>query len=143
MLQVNVERSGAVESVANVTDIHEVLDLSGERRGSLLEGVHALPQVHTLTPTITLDDAMHMLTHAPPIPTPPLLSPSFCRPPCRAGGRHTRLGIWSIQWSADSREIVAGTSDPGLRVYDMTQVGADRCRRRSRGVLRCALGRIV
>lgn len=28
-LQVNVERSGAVESVANVTDIHETLDLAG------------------------------------------------------------------------------------------------------------------
>ena len=42
-----------------------------------------------------------------------------------AGGRSQRLGIWSIQWSADSREIVAGTSDPGLRVFDMMQ--ARRC----------------
>lgn len=29
LVQVNVERSGAVESVANVTDIHETLDLAG------------------------------------------------------------------------------------------------------------------
>ncbi|KAL4424371.1 hypothetical protein ABPG75_001672 [Micractinium tetrahymenae] len=62
---VNVERSGAVESVANVTDIHETLDL--------------------------------------------------------AGGRAARLGIWSLQWSADSRDIIAGTSDPGVRIYDMLQ----------------------
>ncbi|KAL4432013.1 hypothetical protein ABPG77_000280 [Micractinium sp. CCAP 211/92] len=62
---VNVERSGAVESVANVTDIHETLDL--------------------------------------------------------AGGRTARMGIWSLQWSADSRDVVAGTSDPGVRVYDMLQ----------------------
>ena len=40
------------------------------------------------------------------------------------GGRQQRLGIWSIQWSGDSREIVAGTSDPGLRIYDMMQVGS-------------------
>ncbi|EFN50915.1 hypothetical protein CHLNCDRAFT_37629, partial [Chlorella variabilis] len=64
--EVTIGGSGGVESVANVTDIHETLDfLSGQRQ--------------------------------------------------------QRLGIWSIQWSADSREIVAGTSDPGLRIFDMMQ----------------------
>lgn len=63
---VNIASSGGVESVANVTDIHDSL--------------------------------------------------SFLN-----GGRTQRLGIWSLAWSSNNQEIVAGTSDPGLRVYDLMQ----------------------
>lgn len=55
-------------------------------------------------------------------PLPLLPIPARRAAPSQAGGRQQRLGIWSIQWAADSREIIAGTSDPGVRVYDMMQV---------------------
>jgi len=32
-------------------------------------------------------------------------------------------GIWSLRWSSDNSEIVAGTGDNSLYVYDVTQVG--------------------
>ena len=37
--------------------------------------------------------------------------------PARARGG----GIWSIAWSADAADVVAGTSMPGLVVYDMAR----------------------
>ena len=33
---------------------------------------------------------------------------------------HQASGIWSIKWSADSREIIAGTGDASLYVYDIS-----------------------
>ncbi len=79
------------------------------------------------------------LTPPPPSPRPPRRGTTVASPllPCHsgpptavphpnppaAGGRTARMGIWSLQWSADSRDVVAGTSDPGVRVYDMLQVG--------------------
>ena len=38
-------------------------------------------------------------------------------------GEGENTGIWSLRWSADSREIIAGTGDQSLYIYDTTQVG--------------------
>lgn len=35
--------------------------------------------------------------------------------------RHGGFGIWAVKWSADGREILAGTGDSSLYVYDMTE----------------------
>jgi WD40 repeat protein len=35
--------------------------------------------------------------------------------------RHGGFGIWAVRWSADGREILAGTGDSSLYVYDMTE----------------------
>lgn len=35
-----------------------------------------------------------------------------------AGGPGT-FGIWSLRWSADTREIIAGTGDYSVYVYDV------------------------
>lgn len=66
---VNVERgpggTGARESIANVTDVHEALDFcSDEARGN---------------------------------------------------------AIWSLSWSADNKEIIAGTADASLYIYDLAE----------------------
>ncbi|KAF2109171.1 WD40-repeat-containing domain protein [Lophiotrema nucula] len=37
----------------------------------------------------------------------------------RRGGYHTYFGIWSIRFSGDGREIVAGTGDNSVYVYDI------------------------
>lgn len=66
---VNIERGGALESVANVTDIHQAITLSDPN------------------------------------------------------GAHEAQGIWSLRWSQDSSEIIAGTGDDSLWIYD---VGAER-----------------
>ena len=59
----------AVESIANVTDVHEAMYF------------HA-------------DDEMT--------------------------SRHN-FGIWSLRWSPDGREVIAGTGDSSLYVYDVEQ----------------------
>ena len=80
--QVNM-RTGAVQSEANVTDIHEALHF----------------------------DVMEE----------------------RASGYHHSFGIWSLRWGADGREIVAGTGDHSLYVYNMERqkVGSTFCARLS------------
>ena len=35
--------------------------------------------------------------------------------------RHGGFGIWAVRWSADGREILAGTGDSSLYVYNMTE----------------------
>jgi WD40 repeat protein len=44
----------------------------------------------------------------------------------RDSGYHHSFGIWSLRWGADGREIVAGTGDHSLYVYNMERqkVGA-------------------
>ena len=156
--------SGGVESVANVTDIHETLDFGGGCRGAGRRPSRApaqarvpcgglgrvrrcrqlgrAPRAGDCQRRAALHRSPRLPSPPPPRPTHPLHLPALhpggrhgrlgisqLDPPTRlvpltAGGRHGRLGIWSIQWSADSREIVAGTSDPGIRVYDMM---ASRC----------------
>ena len=70
LMQVNVGSSfDAVESIANVTEIHEAL--------------------------------------------------AFDTAP--GSDRHGNFGIWSLRWAADGREIVAGTGDESLVIYDMEQ----------------------
>jgi WD repeat-containing protein 23 len=32
--------------------------------------------------------------------------------------RHS-FGIWSLQWAADGREVIAGTNDHALYIFDM------------------------
>ena len=69
-MQVNVGSSfDAVESIANVTEIHEAL--------------------------------------------------AFDTAP--GSDRHGNFGIWSLRWAADGREIVAGTGDESLVIFDMEQ----------------------
>jgi len=36
----------------------------------------------------------------------------------RTGGPNS-FGVWSLRWSADGREIIAGTADCSVYVYDM------------------------
>ena len=70
LMQVNVGSSfDAVESIANVTEIHEAL--------------------------------------------------AFDTAP--GADRHGNFGIWSLRWAADGREIVAGTGDESLVIFDMEQ----------------------
>jgi len=38
---------------------------------------------------------------------------------CTAGSRDRGFGIWALQYSADGRELVAGTSDQSIYIYDM------------------------
>lgn len=69
-LQVNLgSTSDAVESVANVTDVHEA-----------------------------------MLFHADDELT-----------------ARSSFGIWSLRWSPDGREVIAGTGDSSLYIYDVEQ----------------------
>lgn len=35
--------------------------------------------------------------------------------------RHGGFGIWAVRWSADGREILAGTGDSSLYIYDLTE----------------------
>jgi len=45
---------------------------------------------------------------------------------CRAGGPNS-FGVWSLRWSADGREIIAGTADCSVYVYDMDRRKARHC----------------
>ena len=141
--------SEGVESVANVTDIHEALDFAGAVRwvrgcrvgwgggrgvgtgggGGSVEVCACRDKGSRSKVSVYLSSTRRALRRHPP----PLTCAALrCSLPVRArvrvcaGGRQQRLGLWSIQWSADSHEIVAGTSDPGLRIYDMMQVRAVR-----------------
>lgn len=82
--------------------------LSGDNRFLLYSSI--TPEVHLVNTQST--DSVHSVANVTDIHE----TLDF------AGGRSQRLGIWSIQWTPDSREIVAGTSDPGLRVFDMMQM---------------------
>ncbi len=42
-------------------------------------------------------------------------------PPPRRFDRRGGFGIWSVRWSADGREILAGTDDSSLYVYDVAE----------------------
>ncbi len=57
-----------------------------------------------------------MSVAALPCPSPPL---------CEAGGEggSYSTGIWSLRWATDNTEIVAGTGDNSLYIYDVTAVG--------------------
>ena len=71
-MQVNLgSTSDAVESVANVTDIHEAMFF------------HADNDDESLT--------------------------------------RSNFGIWSLRWSPDGKEIIAGTGDSSLYIYDVEQ----------------------
>jgi len=39
----------------------------------------------------------------------------------RMGSAYCRCGIWSVRWSGDAREIVAGASDSSIYLYDVEQ----------------------
>ncbi|OLL22017.1 LEC14B protein [Neolecta irregularis DAH-3] len=39
----------------------------------------------------------------------------------RMGSAYCRCGIWSVRWSADAKEIVAGASDSSIYLYDVEQ----------------------
>ncbi len=73
--QVNM-RTGAVDSEANVTDIHEALHFD------------------------VMDNE-------------------------GASDYHHSFGIWSLRWGADGREVVAGTGDHSLYVYNMERQKVD------------------
>lgn len=64
-------RADIVESMANITEIHEPLDFSGNSEEESFRG---------------------------------------------GGGS---FGIWSVSWSPDGKQIIAGTNDHGVYVYDM------------------------
>ena len=69
-LQVNLDStSDAVESIANVTDVHEAMYFH-------------------------VDDEL---------------------------AARANFGIWSLRWSPDGREVIAGTGDSSLYVYDVEQ----------------------
>ncbi|PRW59922.1 LEC14B -like isoform X2 isoform A [Chlorella sorokiniana] len=82
--------------------------LSGDNRFLLYSSI--TPEVHLVNTQST--DSVHSVANVTDIHE----TLDF------GGGRSHRLGIWSIEWTPDSREIVAGTSDPGLRVFDMMQM---------------------
>ena len=68
--QVNLGNTGdAVESVANVTDIHEAMFFHAD------------------------DEAV----------------------------TRSNFGIWSLQWSPDGKEVIAGTGDSSLYIYDVEE----------------------
>ncbi len=70
LVQVNLgSTSDAVESVANVTDIHEAMFFHAD------------------------DEAV----------------------------TRSNFGIWSLRWSPDGKEIIAGTGDSSLYLYDVEQ----------------------
>ena len=76
LLQVNLgNTSDAVESVANVTDIHEAMFFHAD------------------------DEAV----------------------------TRSNFGIWSLRWSPDGKEIIAGTGDSSLYIYDVEQQKVALC----------------
>lgn len=76
VLQVNLgNTSDAVESVANVTDIHEAMFFHAD------------------------DEAV----------------------------TRSNFGIWSLRWSPDGKEIIAGTGDSSLYIYDVEQQKVALC----------------
>ena len=118
--------SGGVESTANITDIHEPLhfDVTEEHDNTyrccnvLL--LHARLMVLqwlccSFSWTWVRVGAVHAVMRA---------TAEFSCSPCRAhkccslAHRHT-FGIWSLRWSSDGSEVIAGTGDHSLYVYSM------------------------
>lgn len=47
----------------------------------------------------------------------------MCGPLPAVGEGAYSTGIWSLRWAGDSTEIVAGTADNSLYLFDVAQVG--------------------
>lgn len=45
----------------------------------------------------------------------------------RDSGYHHSFGIWSLRWGSDGREIVAGTGDHSLYVYNVERQKVGFC----------------
>lgn len=42
----------------------------------------------------------------------------------------SNFGIWSLRWSPDGKEIIAGTGDSSLYIYDVESQRVGSCRMR-------------
>lgn len=109
-LQVNMAASGTVESEAKVTDIHEALhsDTLEGRGGSqhtsdLQVNMTASGTVESEANVTDIHEALHFDVLEED-------SDDYFQ---------RGFGIWSLSWAASGAEVVAGTGDDSLYLYNM------------------------